>query len=72
MDPEEADVDHHLRTKVVVPGRDVDHRAWLSSVIRIGDRLPVFDVSDDAVDYFTDVLGRIADGPRSHVVAVVA
>src|SRR3954451_9119771 len=33
MDPEEADVDHHLRTKVVVPGRNVDHRAWLSSIV---------------------------------------
>ena len=72
MDPQEADVDHHLRTKVVVPGRNVDHRAWLSSIVLVAGVLPVLDVSDDAVDYFTDVLGRIADGPRRHVVAVVA
>jgi hypothetical protein len=57
---------------VEVPGRNVDHRARLSAVVRIGGRLPVLDVSDDAVDYFTDILGRIADGPRRHVVAVVA
>jgi hypothetical protein len=72
LDPEEADVDHYLRTEVVVPGRNVDHRAWLSAVVHIGGGLPFLDVSDDAVDDFADVLVRIADGPRRHVVAVVA
>ena len=39
LDLEEADVDQHLGAKTVVPRRNVDHGAWFSPFVHVGDRL---------------------------------
>jgi hypothetical protein len=73
QDFEIADVDNNLSGETVVPGRNEDGGTGLACTTgRIRGGLPALDIANDAVDYCTNILVRVSDGPFRYVVIILA
>ena len=67
-----ADVDDHLGGKMIITRRDINHCPRLSASVIVRIPLPSFDICNDAVDYFPNILIWIANRPFCYVIIIYA
>ena len=56
---------------MIIAGRDIDSGAGFSTIIHVGCGLPIFNIENNTVDNFADILIRITDMPLRYVIIII-